>query len=301
MAGFGHLINDWFDIEADRRAGKRNVLAPLGPLRRSILVFGFLALAALPWLFLPRNRVNLVALAAEALLLTIYAAPPLRLKERPEGVLADALYGYTVPFVITWATFGKPLAAPDLLVLLAWVTLVGLRSILNHQLLDLDNDALSGVRTLAWRIGRPATTTLLTRLVLPLEAMAFVPVTALFVAAAPWYGVLAVLFVAWRAFQVAFIWKPGREGRPCLEAYGAVHFYGYILLNEYYEKAMPVLFLAGLVVERPELAWLLLGHVAVFRTNALSQVARDRKGFRTGWNEFLAAHRRTPAAPGETR
>jgi 4-hydroxybenzoate polyprenyltransferase len=133
VAGFGHVINDLCDVDHDRAAGKHNTMAGRPRAQVAAILLLLLAVAWLPWLWLPANRWNLSLIALQLLLLTLYAAPPFRFKARAvSGVVTDALYAYTVPALITWTTFadmaGEPTSRPFLLAaLVPWSLFAGLR------------------------------------------------------------------------------------------------------------------------------------------------------------------------------
>src|SRR5262245_59248631 len=111
---FGHLINDWCDIEVDRIAGKKNQLARFTFWQKVLAVVGALVLALLPWAILPFDRASLILLVTEFLLLIVYAAPPLRIKERIYlAVVTDAVYAYALPAVLAAHTFSLPAGKLD--------------------------------------------------------------------------------------------------------------------------------------------------------------------------------------------
>ena len=58
IGGFGHVINDVCDIPVDAAAGKPNPLARLNAWKRLSLVGVLLAIALLPWLALPFDRLR---------------------------------------------------------------------------------------------------------------------------------------------------------------------------------------------------------------------------------------------------
>lgn len=101
VAAYGHVVNDWFDIESDEQAGKSNSLAGVAPAMRFALAallfaagFGILALG-------PSFGRLWPLLAANYLLPTIYSIPPIRLKERSlAGVVSDALAAHLIPALL---------------------------------------------------------------------------------------------------------------------------------------------------------------------------------------------------------
>ena len=104
-AAFGHLVNDLSDREADRVAGKRNVLATLSEQKARVLVLAAGAIGivlALPYWQQPGVIVSLISAYALA---AFYSLPPLRLKERgAAGLIAAVAAQRTLPcFVVFYA------------------------------------------------------------------------------------------------------------------------------------------------------------------------------------------------------
>ncbi len=157
---YGHLINDIFDLEADRAAGKKNVAESFKPWQRWGFVLLTLGCGFTPALLLDYSSVSVALLLAEYALPSIYSIPPLRLKERGWlGVVADASGAHVVPclFVISLFAFApsaewdagsmEPLLYP--LTAVFWASMVGLKGIIMHELKDLQSDLSAGVETFA--------------------------------------------------------------------------------------------------------------------------------------------------------
>ena len=271
VAGFGHIINDLYDVDNDRTAGKHNTMDGRTSLQTALIMLFLLALAWLPWFILPANPWNLSLLGLQLLLLSAYATPPLRLKVRAvPGVIVDALYAYTVPALITWTTFGhisgEPPPRPFLLAtLIIWSLFPGLRGILNHQCLDADNDARSGVTTFATQYGRARTLRALFCIVLPAEAVCFVTMTAALSCYLPFYVVGVVIYFGWRIFQLLYL-RDESLGVPWrLAPESTIRLYGYELLGEFYTKWFPLMMLAALSLRWPMYLALTMAHLAFFR------------------------------------
>ena len=107
MASYGYILNDFFDIEDDRKAGKQNSSKHLSKTTKIVYVIIFLVLALLPWLFLPFAYLNFGLFILQLLLLAMYPIPPIRLKKYVlTGVITDALYNSVViVFVIIFTLF----------------------------------------------------------------------------------------------------------------------------------------------------------------------------------------------------
>ncbi|WP_367389497.1 glycosyltransferase [Lewinella sp. LCG006] len=178
IGGFGHFINDWLDIDTDLQVGKPNRVGDLSQWQRWALLALLLAVALLPWLFLPQDANSWLLLGAEFTLLTLYALPPVRLKERPWlGVLTDGLYAYALPSVLAAYTFmlvaGAEPNIPLLGVLFSWQLLVGVHNIMIHQIVDCDNDQRTQTRTLATSRSAGYVSRVMTWLIWPLELLVF--------------------------------------------------------------------------------------------------------------------------------
>lgn len=158
IGAFGHIINDWTDISADAKAGKKNRMAGFSPQKRLLIALLSLSIALLPWFVLPFDNISIILLSVEFLLLLIYAIPPLRFKERGIlGLLADSLYAYALPSILAAYTFyliGD--IQPDYILLsfiFLWQFFLGIHSISGHQVSDYENDLNSETQTFATKHG----------------------------------------------------------------------------------------------------------------------------------------------------
>ncbi len=249
IAAFGHVVNDWADIDADARGAKRNVLASLAPARRGLLVAATLVVGLVPWAALPGVGAARAALAFEVVLLLAYSLPPTRLKHRGwAGAVADAAYAYAVPFALVIVLFdgGGRVAV----LAAAFGLLCGLRGILWHQVGDLEADRAAGVETVAGRMGPSRTEVVVASWLLPIELGLG---AALVVAVGePWFAAVVVAFVGWRLFQVLLLWEPPLRLGSITEPRGRVRVIGFEFVNEFIERWMPV---AALVALTPGSWW----------------------------------------------
>lgn len=162
IAGASHLINDWADIEADQRANKPNMVAHLTTSERLLL----LALAAVlgigPWLLVQPSSAVIALLASLLLLPILYSVPPVRLKARGRfGIAADAADAHVAPTLLAFSLMvdaGEPTRGwvTGVLAAVLWSAGLGVRSILNHQVLDLANDEAARVPTYVASTGTAA-------------------------------------------------------------------------------------------------------------------------------------------------
>jgi 4-hydroxybenzoate polyprenyltransferase len=283
VAGFGHVVNDLGDLAIDRAAGKLNTMQGRKHLHIALMTVALLAMALLPWLILPANRWNLSFIGVQLLLLTIYAAPPLRLKARPvAGVLTDALYAFTVPMLITWTTWSRlgesSKSQPMLLAaLIPWSLCVGVKGILVHQDVDAESDAASGLSTFVTRYGHARTLWLLSRIVIPAELAFFILMTLAFSRELRFYPVAVALFFCWRAFQLAWLWNIPVDLPWKMPPEKAVTLYGFRFLGDFYPAWFPVIMLVPLCLRSPIYLALASMHFASFKTGLGHLVRHDLK------------------------
>ncbi|MGB8840547.1 MAG: UbiA family prenyltransferase [Aliidongia sp.] len=275
VAIYGHLVNDIFDLEADRLAGKINRLAAMRPIRRRLLVSVFALTGFLPAMVTAYPLGALLLLALNYLWPTIYSMPLMRLKERGLlGVACDALGSHITPTLFILALFAQ--ATPSGLTVTAlvatlWAALLGLKGILHHQIADRDNDIRSGIVTFATRADLPTAQRFLTRL----NLLAELPVSALFtLLVCPWCPLAIpafVLYVGSEALKYQFGFQFALSAEPATVR-PSVPF-----ANEmFYTLWMPMAAAVQLGFEGPGFFWIPLLHAAIFR----QPLARQRDDWR---------------------
>jgi 4-hydroxybenzoate polyprenyltransferase len=282
IAAFGHVLNDLADIRTDALAGAPNQMAPLSvPARFGVLATTILA-GLLPWIWLPRSSATIALLATEILLLTIYSLPPIRLKDRAAGgVLADALYAYVVPVLLTVAVFTRlgGIGGPGWMILAPvtlWALLMGLRGILWHQIGDLAHDRRAGVRTLATRIGAERGGRLIGRMVVVEFAAAGASLVAIAQGTGQvWVVVFGAAYVAYRCFQMSVLWSEPFHPVALRHHSGRIRFLGYVILNEFVERWLPVAALFVLALSEPIVWFVLVLHLLLFDNAVVEFLRRD--------------------------
>jgi 4-hydroxybenzoate polyprenyltransferase len=276
VAIYGHVVNDIFDLEADRLANKPNRLATMRPAWRVLLTAAFLIGG-----FLPALVVDYSAGATALLLLnyfwpTIYSIPLTRLKERGLlGVACDALGSHVTPTLFILVLFARatPDAAADsptpiAIVATLWAALLGLKGILHHQISDRDNDLRSGIETFATRSSVASLQRFLTRFNLLVE----LPISALFaLMAAPWCPLAIPALLLYTGSEAAK-YKLGFQF--ALTPDPATTRASVPFTNEmFYVLWLPMAAAIQLGLDRRALFWLPLLHGLVFRRPAVQQVA----------------------------
>ena len=173
VANYGYALNELFDLEEDRRAGRNNSAA--GRTRGDMwLIIAGSAVFALTVAGLV-GHLEAVALTSAVLLLPLtYSVPPFRTKERGwAGVLSDALAAHVFPAALALTVMTK-LSLPTLgtdvqTAILVWAFATGLRGILSHQLHDGKRDLSAGLMTVAHRYGHDRLSFFVICFILPIE------------------------------------------------------------------------------------------------------------------------------------
>jgi hypothetical protein len=179
-AAFGYMINNIFDIEQDRLAGKPNFTAGMSGSNR-ILTGVLLAAAALvTWLVFFRSLYLFSLAFIHLFLFLIYSIPPLRLKERGyAGILTDACYAYCLPVIIALGfalAYGHKqisFAENIILITILWSLAAGARSILLHHFKDRKADKISNTFNVVNAYGLKTNSRLINIGILPVELLCF--------------------------------------------------------------------------------------------------------------------------------
>ncbi len=159
FASFGYLINEFFDQDEDKRAGKLNRFETIGVGYRSILFMTSILLTFLPWIYLPSNKWSWVLICFEISSFLLYSIPPIRLKRFPLiSCVFDASYAYLIPIILSMHTFSIYIDKSLFTSHLIWLTIpaffIGFRNIVLHQIKDLIGDFHAQRKTLPMLFGK---------------------------------------------------------------------------------------------------------------------------------------------------
>jgi cytochrome P450/4-hydroxybenzoate polyprenyltransferase len=269
-AAFGHLVNDYADRDADRRAGKAKVIATLSeataiavvlvPLAGTVAV----ALASFGW--------DTVLLTVAALALSaVYSLPPLRLKTRGiSGLVASTVAQRTAPLAIAFQALDAWGIGPALM--LALGTCIGLRFIVIHQLHDRENDQRAGIRTFATEHSPSGLASFASRVIFPAEIASACLMAVAISYSAPFFALPFVLYLA--KFPILLV----RGFRLVILTYG--------VFSDFYCIVLPIGLAILLAADTPRFFWLVPLAVAIswqqIRTRAAPLIDQLRKSPRPG-------------------
>jgi glycosyltransferase involved in cell wall biosynthesis/4-hydroxybenzoate polyprenyltransferase len=271
VAAYGYLINDCFDIEDDRRAGKPNAMADKRPWVRFCLCLAAAAASFVPVVWVHANSLLFGLLILNLLLPTLYSVPPVRLKTRGLwGAVADAGAARAVPTASMIIGAALPLGVPAALLTgaIGSAFLSGFRGIVTHQVLDYAADSTANAATFVRRLGAGGARKLVLFGIFPCE-IAFL---CLFLAAVLPYAPVAAAATA--------LWL-GIEFLKCLRGWRISLFdpsersrerYIPLVNNEYYEVWLPLALAAQLAFVRPEYTLLAVFQAAAFFPNLRARV-----------------------------
>lgn len=145
-----HILNDYFDLEVDKEAGKKNTFEEID--KRA--AYSLLAVATGSLLILGAylsiqfsNLLFFLVLILSIALNFFYSIPPIRLKNRQIlGIIIVPIIEVISPVLLLLLAFDY-LYRWDSLIILVYSTLLGLRFIIQHQIEDYDTDYKSGIKT----------------------------------------------------------------------------------------------------------------------------------------------------------
>lgn len=198
IGGFGHLINDFFDLESDKKTNKKNSLENKSNPQRILFISFSILLALAPWGFLPIDHFSIYLLTTEFVMLLLYAIPPFRFKTK--GLLAlvtDSLYAHVIPSILSFHTFvlisNQKVELAFYIIISIWQFFIGIHNILIHQLEDFENDTRSQINTFTTVKGKETTRGFLLRYIFPLHIISFVVFVIFIASSNNWYYVIVPL------------------------------------------------------------------------------------------------------------
>ena len=183
---FGYAINDYSDREIDAIVGKTNIMGELGEGKCRVVLL-LLILGCIPFGIVCRNMWIIPIFLFVYFWGAAYSIKPFRFKERGLfGLIECSLAQRTLPMLPLLA-YSKDMVQ----YVLIWGgigALVGLRYILIHQIIDLENDTKSGTETFAKSHLSIAKTALIICFI--------VEVIALFLALAFSHGIIVAMIIS---------------------------------------------------------------------------------------------------------
>jgi 4-hydroxybenzoate polyprenyltransferase len=271
VASYGHVINDIFDVEADRRAGKCNHMADATRFQGLTASSTFLCLGFAPALIMPYSIAAIVLLTLNYLWPTLYSFPATRLKERGlAGVICDALGSHLTPTLLVIGLLGVPAtSASDWFFLFAvttWAAVLGVKGILHHQIIDRAGDIQAGTITFATR----ASTQWTSRFMRAFNLFVEMPASAtLAIVVYPWAPLVAYAFIVYCTIE-ATKYRLGFQFALTSEAWGVRPSLPFT--NEaFYVFWLPVAASLQMALDNPLWIWVPALHAVLFHATLTEQ------------------------------
>ncbi|NOX87889.1 MAG: UbiA family prenyltransferase [Calditrichaeota bacterium] len=146
---YGYLINDYSDIELDKKHRKPNTFENDAQTKALGVIAIILVLSVLSSLYFWSKPYFLILAGSWFLIATFYSLPPIRLKERGTvGILFVVMAQRLIPILILFSVF-EFWNGWNAAILALYVLFRGFSSDLNHQLEDYRKDRQTGTKTFA--------------------------------------------------------------------------------------------------------------------------------------------------------
>jgi 4-hydroxybenzoate polyprenyltransferase len=278
---YGHLINDLFDIDADRQTGQENSLSRLPSWQKYAACTVTLVLGFVPAALYRYSGLSLGLLAVEYALPTMYSAPPFRLKERGiAGVLCDTMGAHVVPCLYTISVLASAgtahsSAGPWWWLLPAcgatWSLCLGIKGIIIHEFQDRAGDMQAGVSTLATGLDRSRARVLVNRIYAG-ELLAFLALLVSLIRLSPLLAAGAALYVAMIRTKVTHDWNYYIHERG---EDAAIEWWRFS--HPFYECYLPLILALQCAWRSPSLAPLPVVQVLLFQGNFRRRVRELRR------------------------
>ncbi len=282
---YGHIINDVYDIEVDRNAGKRNHMARFKPWQRFAFCTLTFGLGFAPALFVSYSATSLLLLLVEFLLPTIYSIPPIRLKGRGAlGLVCDSFGAHMVPCLYVISVLAHVAGNPALVhsprstafvgFTTAWALTLGLIGILIHEFEDRDNDIRSGIRTFATD-AEFHTVRVPMAIFYVIELIAFAGMVTILFPVAPAIAIAVAIFVLLIAIKLMAHWSHYRQYE---QDSTAIQWWQ--LSHPFYEAYLPVAAAIQCAILHPWLTIFPILQFAVFTSTFRQQSAELKEALR---------------------
>jgi len=198
---FLFLSNDYFDFNQDVRAAK-------GSKHRNrtlmLLLIPVLFITGIIFLRLSWNTYSFMSIFVASVgygLSFYYSSPPLRFKEKK---IWGIVVGATIlrPMCILMLLAGLALTERqfEIILFMTWMEIIGIRTMMFHQIDDYHNDRRAHVRTFVTTYGKKLAHNLIVSFFLPAEIIVFLGVIAMMVIRIP-----ALTFLI-AAYAIGFLW-----------------------------------------------------------------------------------------------
>jgi hypothetical protein len=260
------VINDLTDLKDDFASNKANRLQQILPLGRGIILSVCILLGILFVYFFLSSSISKCFYIAAWVAFSLYSIPPFRLKSKAAwGVFADALGANVFPNLCIAAGMsefcGIELSVFQYVFIAIWSLCYGLRGILWHQYVDVQNDVLVKLNTFASKVDK----SIIRKIEIPLlclEVVAF----CLFNATVGFWSVVITLLVYLIYVVLVAVYHNMNNAIILINDDKPWIF----LMGSFYQSFWPILLICLLGVKMPYFFILIPIHLLLFPQDFLS-------------------------------
>ncbi len=173
-AALGFIINEWSDIEDDKKAQKHNHLSDSSFAYKITLLSSTIVGITIAYFLLPWNLKSILLYAIQISLLLVYSIKPFRFKRfKILALVFDALYSGTLFYILAICLFSNTLKFILLVSIFLWAFVRGLRNFLLHLISDANFDKQLDFKTIATYYDKEKIIHFIKIYSLPLEIIGF--------------------------------------------------------------------------------------------------------------------------------
>lgn len=199
-ASFGYMINDFSDIEIDKKAGKQKIIAQMKPIWVKMLLVCIALIGFLMTIPFWDNFIIPIIVVIMYFFCAFYSLPPLRFKEKGWfGLIVASITQRTFPALLCSIIFGY--FDWIIFLLLILYLIIGIRKIIVHQLKDYENDLKGKVQTYITSKRLLSGYQLLFKVIIPIEIGLLVVILILFSIEIPMILVLIFIYLVTSYFS----------------------------------------------------------------------------------------------------
>lgn len=264
LFSFAYYLNDLFDIEKDRLAGKVNRALRHSFLQRIVTISVLSIAPFVLWFFYSKEVWLLILISLVLLLSYTYSSTFFRFKEKPFlSIINDPVVAQIIPLNIILFTINQELYTTNLqfvLLCCAWIFLIGIKYITSHHIMDYENDLRSSTKTFATLFGKKRTI-ILNRVIFPCFEIIFF-ISFLFY-------INEWLIVVYLGYLLYIFYMKRNNFSFYLEfdSYDPMKDLGYRVLNLFYIRYLPIIILLLLSYKSPYYLIVLCFHLIFFFEN----------------------------------
>lgn len=265
LGSLGYYFNDLCDVKPDKLANKPNTVENHSIVKRVIILLCLIMAPLIIWWFSSFSKIILILIFIEFIAIFTYSSPWVRFKEHPIlSIINDTLFAQVIFSLIIISVISPTIYTDYLLIVilfLSWIIIQGAKWITSHHLKDAENDKISSTHTTVTKYGFQ-NMMIANKLFMPLiEIVLF---SSLLILISPILTFTFVVYIIFKSFEI----KSNLSSFLKWE-YKPMQDIGYVILNLFYIRYLPILVLIILSFESFLYLYVLLFHLLFFYKNTI--------------------------------